>query len=163
MNIIWTTFQKVLVILACEFLLTRTTFSRWNLTFFTRCPWLEEIQLQDNRLEYIPPSIFSLKSLSTFDVSNNKLTFMPFEMWKATQLKELNLSFNMLLELPIDDVITRERSFSKTRLGKIISTCGPWKWSFGVSYCFWDKNNTSFQAKKAQKCTPISVTRFGDV
>ena len=36
-------------------------------------------------------------------------------MWKAPKLKELNLSFNMLSELPVDDVITRERSFSKTR------------------------------------------------
>ena len=86
---------------------------------FFRCPWLEEIQLQDNRLEYIPPSIFSLKSLSTLDVSNNKLTFLPFEMWKAPQLKELNLSFNLLSELPVDDVITRERSFSKTRSASI--------------------------------------------
>ena len=83
--------------------------------FLLRCPWLEEIQLQDNRLEYIPPSIFTLKSLSTLDMSNNKLTFLPFEMWKAVQLKELNVAFNMLSELPVDDVMTRERSFSKTR------------------------------------------------
>jgi Leucine-rich repeat (LRR) protein len=53
------------------------------------------------------------------DVSNNKLTFLPFELWKATQLKELNVAFNMLSELPVDDVMTRERSFSKTRLPKL--------------------------------------------
>ena len=52
------------------------------------CPWLEEIQLQDNRLEFLPPSVFtSLKSLSTLDVSNNKLQFLPVEMWKNTKLK----------------------------------------------------------------------------
>jgi len=36
-------------------------------------------------------------------------------MWKAAQLKEFNVSFNMVSELPVDDVMTRERSFSKTR------------------------------------------------
>ena len=52
------------------------------------CPWLEEIQLQDNRLEFLPPSVFtSLKSLTTLDVSNNKLQFLPVEMWKNTKLK----------------------------------------------------------------------------
>ena len=52
------------------------------------CPWLEEMQLQDNRLEFLPPSVFtSLKSLSTLDVSNNKLQFLPVEMWKNTKLK----------------------------------------------------------------------------
>ena len=52
------------------------------------CPWLEEIQLQDNRLEFLPPSTFtSLKSLTTLDVSNNKLQFLPVEMWKNTKLK----------------------------------------------------------------------------
>ena len=52
------------------------------------CPWLEEIQLQDNRLEFLPPSLFSsLKSLTTVDVSNNKLQFLPVEMWKNTKLK----------------------------------------------------------------------------
>ena len=52
------------------------------------CPWLEEMHLQDNRLEFLPPSIFtSLKSLTTLDVSNNKLQFLPVEMWKNTKLK----------------------------------------------------------------------------
>ena len=52
------------------------------------CPWLEEIQLQDNRLEFLPPSVFtSLTSLTTLDVSNNKLQFLPVEMWKNTKLK----------------------------------------------------------------------------
>ena len=52
------------------------------------CPWLEEMQLQDNRLEFLPPSVFSsLKSLVTLDVSNNKLQFLPVEMWKNTKLK----------------------------------------------------------------------------
>ena len=56
------------------------------------CPWLEEMQLQDNRLEFLPPSVFtSLKSLSTLDVSNNKLQFLPVEMWKNTKLKVIIL------------------------------------------------------------------------
>ena len=37
------------------------------------CPWLEEVQLQDNRLTSLPAAIFPLESLSSLDVSNNKL------------------------------------------------------------------------------------------
>ena len=37
------------------------------------CPWLEEVQLQDNRLTSLPAAIFTLESLSSLDVSNNKL------------------------------------------------------------------------------------------
>ena len=60
------------------------------------CPWLEEIQLQDNRLEFLPPSVFtSLKSLTTLDVSNNKLQFLPVEMWKNTKLKVNKVYFHI--------------------------------------------------------------------
>ena len=60
------------------------------------CPWLEEMQLQDSRLEFLPPSVFtSLKSLATLDVSNNKLQFLPVEMWKNTKLKVPNKFINL--------------------------------------------------------------------
>ena len=65
------------------------------------CPLLEEVFLQDNRLEVLPVALFSsLKALTTLDVSNNKLQSLPFEMWTSPSLKELNLSFNLLSELP---------------------------------------------------------------
>ena len=37
------------------------------------CPWLEEVQLQDNRLDQLPPALFMLPSLALLDVANNKL------------------------------------------------------------------------------------------
>ncbi|XP_058127857.1 leucine-rich repeat serine/threonine-protein kinase 1 [Anopheles ziemanni] len=64
------------------------------------CPVLEELYLQDNRLECVPATLFRLPSLTILDVSNNKLQELPFEMWKAPKLKELNVAFNFLKDLP---------------------------------------------------------------
>lgn len=64
------------------------------------CPMLEELYLQDNRLEEIPEAIFRIPNLGTLVVSNNKLQQLPFCMWLAPKLKELNASFNLLKELP---------------------------------------------------------------
>ncbi|KAJ4452048.1 hypothetical protein ANN_03564 [Periplaneta americana] len=63
-------------------------------------PVLEEVYLQDNRLEQICEDIFRLPSLVTLDVSNNKLQILPYNMWKSPKLKELNAAFNLLKELP---------------------------------------------------------------
>uniref|UniRef100_A0A182QR29 non-specific serine/threonine protein kinase n=1 Tax=Anopheles farauti TaxID=69004 RepID=A0A182QR29_9DIPT len=65
-----------------------------------QCPVLEELYLQDNRLEAVPAVLFRLPSLAILDVSNNKLQELPFEMWKAPKLKELNVAFNFLKDLP---------------------------------------------------------------
>ncbi|XP_052864950.1 leucine-rich repeat serine/threonine-protein kinase 1 [Anopheles cruzii] len=64
------------------------------------CPVLEELYLQDNRLECVPASLFRLPNLTILDVSNNKLQQLPFEIWKAPKLKELNVAFNFLKDLP---------------------------------------------------------------
>ncbi|XP_055623482.1 leucine-rich repeat serine/threonine-protein kinase 1 isoform X2 [Toxorhynchites rutilus septentrionalis] len=64
------------------------------------CPVLEELYLQDNRLQYIPPRLFLLPSLTILDVSNNKLQELPFELWKSPKLKEFNVAFNFLKDLP---------------------------------------------------------------
>ena len=70
------------------------------------CPCLEEVQLQDNRLECLHPAFFSsLKSLTSLDISNNKLQTLPYEMWSAPKLKELNVAFNMLSELPMREEV----------------------------------------------------------
>lgn len=68
------------------------------------CPVLEEIYLQDNRLEFIPEALFNVPALVTLVVSNNKLQYLPYEMWKAPKLKELNVSFNLLKELPVNPI-----------------------------------------------------------
>ncbi|ETN67521.1 Leucine-rich repeat kinase [Anopheles darlingi] len=64
------------------------------------CPVLEELYLQDNRLEDVPALLFRLPNLTILDVSNNKLQQLPFQMWKAPKLKELNVAFNFLKDLP---------------------------------------------------------------
>uniref|UniRef100_A0A6A7FVB2 non-specific serine/threonine protein kinase n=2 Tax=Hirondellea gigas TaxID=1518452 RepID=A0A6A7FVB2_9CRUS len=61
---------------------------------------LEEIHLQDNRLDYLPEGLFSLPALQHLDVSNNKLTCLPYKMWSAPKLRDLNLSLNLLSTLP---------------------------------------------------------------
>nr|CAD7202602.1 unnamed protein product [Timema douglasi] len=63
-------------------------------------PVLEEVYLQDNRLEVVPEELFLLPSLVTLDVSNNKLQELPYVIWRSPKLKELNVAFNLLRELP---------------------------------------------------------------
>ncbi|XP_034942841.1 leucine-rich repeat serine/threonine-protein kinase 1 [Chelonus insularis] len=64
------------------------------------CPVLEEIYLQDNRLEQLPNFLMNLPALEIMDVSNNKLQCLPDNLWHAPKLKELNASFNLLKDLP---------------------------------------------------------------
>ena len=64
------------------------------------CPSLEEIHLQDNRLDNLPHNLFKLPKLSILDVSNNKLQMVPYVIWSCPSLTEVNLSLNMLSDLP---------------------------------------------------------------
>ncbi|XP_003425729.1 leucine-rich repeat serine/threonine-protein kinase 1 [Nasonia vitripennis] len=64
------------------------------------CPVLEEIYLQDNRLEQLPEFVMNMPSLEIMDISNNKLQCLPDNLWRAPKLKELNASFNLLRDLP---------------------------------------------------------------
>ena len=84
---------------------------------------LEEIQLQDNRLQTLPVALFTLKSLTALDVSNNKIQYLPFEMWTSPALKELNLSFNLLSELPVsrNALENEQANFQKDSLSDISS------------------------------------------
>ncbi|XP_047039612.1 leucine-rich repeat serine/threonine-protein kinase 1-like [Helicoverpa zea] len=63
-------------------------------------PVLQELYLQDNRLEELPALLFRLPSLSTLDVSNNKLRALPAAMWSAPALRDLNVALNHLRDLP---------------------------------------------------------------
>uniref|UniRef100_A0A2H1V025 SFRICE_019212 n=1 Tax=Spodoptera frugiperda TaxID=7108 RepID=A0A2H1V025_SPOFR len=63
-------------------------------------PVLQEVYLQDNRLEELPASLFRLPSLSTLDVSNNKLRALPPALWTAPALRDLNAALNHLRDLP---------------------------------------------------------------
>uniref|UniRef100_A0A147BMZ4 non-specific serine/threonine protein kinase n=1 Tax=Ixodes ricinus TaxID=34613 RepID=A0A147BMZ4_IXORI len=63
-------------------------------------PVLEELHLQDNRLDSVPGGLFRMPSLSLLDLSNNKLQTLPMELWTAPRLRDLNVSMNMLSSLP---------------------------------------------------------------
>ncbi|XP_063611108.1 leucine-rich repeat serine/threonine-protein kinase 1-like [Penaeus indicus] len=62
---------------------------------------LEEVHLQDNRLDSLPDGIFTLPALQLLDVSNNKLSSLPYKIWTAPKLRELNASLNLLHDLPV--------------------------------------------------------------
>ncbi|OQR71714.1 leucine-rich repeat serine/threonine-protein kinase 1-like [Tropilaelaps mercedesae] len=61
---------------------------------------IEEIHLQDNRIEDVPAVFFRLPQLQLMDVSNNKIQQVPSDVWHAPRLKDLNLSMNLLRDLP---------------------------------------------------------------
>ncbi|KAK7078388.1 hypothetical protein SK128_010659 [Halocaridina rubra] len=61
---------------------------------------LEEVHLQDNRLDTLPDGLFTLPALQHLDVSNNKLSSLPYKIWTAPKLRELNASLNLLHDLP---------------------------------------------------------------
>ncbi|KPJ18810.1 Leucine-rich repeat serine/threonine-protein kinase 1 [Papilio machaon] len=63
-------------------------------------PVLQELYLQDNRLEELPAALFSLPALASLDVSNNKLRALPPQMWSAPRLRDLNAALNHLRDLP---------------------------------------------------------------
>ncbi|KAJ8704124.1 hypothetical protein PYW07_013418 [Mythimna separata] len=63
-------------------------------------PVLQELYLQDNRLEELPPQLFRLPGLSLLDVSNNKLRVLPAALWSAPALRDLNVALNHLRDLP---------------------------------------------------------------
>lgn len=66
------------------------------------CPFLEEMYLQNNKLDEIPARYFLFPELKTLDVSNNKIQKLPKEMWKARNLRDLNVAFNLLRSFPLN-------------------------------------------------------------
>lgn len=67
------------------------------------CPILEELYLQENKLDNIPEAIFRLPALTALVIAKNKLQNLPYSIWTAPKLKELNVAFNLLKELPSAD------------------------------------------------------------
>ena len=66
----------------------------WN------CPWLEEIQLQNNKLKTVPAALFKLPGLQKLNLSGNDIDRLPYEMWSSPALHDLNVSKNRLRDLP---------------------------------------------------------------
>lgn len=84
------------------------------------CPLLEELYLQDNRLEEVPAAIFDMDALITLDVSNNKLQKLPYGMWNAPKLRDLNVAFNLLKDLPYFSSVNMKFCDAKTVIFKNI-------------------------------------------
>lgn len=80
------------------------TQQQWNV------PVLEEIHLQNNKLDQLPEILFDLVNLVSLDVSNNRLTQLPNKIWFAPKLKDFNAAFNMLESLPVRKEYFRPRS-----------------------------------------------------
>ncbi|CAH0730719.1 unnamed protein product, partial [Brenthis ino] len=66
-------------------------------------PVLQELYLQDNRLESLPGALFLLPALASLDASNNKLRALPAALWRAPALRDLNAALNHLTDLPAGD------------------------------------------------------------
>ncbi|XP_064112289.1 leucine-rich repeat serine/threonine-protein kinase 1-like isoform X1 [Macrobrachium nipponense] len=81
---------------------------------------LEEVHLQDNRLDSLPDGLFMLPALQHLDVSNNKLSVLPYKIWTAPKLRELNASLNLLHDLPVrPDGIGSELGLSTETVNEI--------------------------------------------
>ena len=63
---------------------------------------LRYLDLDNNRIQSLPPSFFSLKNLEYVDLSNNNLKYLPDDIKCLTKLKHLYISCNQLTYLPPD-------------------------------------------------------------
>jgi Leucine-rich repeat (LRR) protein len=61
---------------------------------------VEELNLANNRIQELPPSIGNLSNLYSLDLSHNQLRTLPKELGKLSNLAALNLSGNRLTAVP---------------------------------------------------------------
>ena len=67
-----------------------------------RLPDLQELRVQNNRMEKLPWYFPRLHMLRLLNISNNKFQDVPEEVCKMSGLEELDISFNMISQLPED-------------------------------------------------------------
>ena len=70
-----------------------------EMPFSESFPLLEELVLTDNKLSYIPSSVFECTSIIKLDISNNQIKDIYDGISQMTQLKQLNLSHNELITI----------------------------------------------------------------
>ncbi|KAJ6517432.1 adenylate cyclase [Mycena vitilis] len=63
-------------------------------------PCLSTLELQNNRLESLPPAFARLGSLANLNISNNKLRIFPVCVTDLPSLSSLDISFNSISRLP---------------------------------------------------------------
>src|SRR5258707_5199911 len=73
-----------------------------------RLPDLQELRVQNNRMEKLPWYFPRLHMLRLLNISNNKFQDVPEEVCKMSGLEELDISFNMIPQLP-DDLQSLQR------------------------------------------------------
>ncbi len=73
-----------------------------------RLPDLQELRVQNNRMEKLPWYFPRLHKLRLLNISNNKFQDVPEEVCKMSGLEELDISFNMISQLP-DDLQSLQR------------------------------------------------------
>jgi adenylate cyclase len=67
-----------------------------------RLPDIQELRVQNNRMEKLPWYFPRLHMLRLLNISNNKFQEVPEEVCKMSGLEELDISFNMISQLPED-------------------------------------------------------------
>ncbi|KAF8494630.1 hypothetical protein F5888DRAFT_1846019 [Russula emetica] len=73
-----------------------------------RLPDLQELRVQNNRMEKLPWYFPRLHMLRLLNISNNKFQDVPEEVCKMSGLEELDISFNTISQLP-DDLQSLQR------------------------------------------------------
>ena len=63
-------------------------------------PDLQELRVQNNRMERLPWHFPQLRKLRLLNISNNKFQDVPEEVCKMSSLEELDVSFNKISQLP---------------------------------------------------------------
>ena len=65
------------------------------------CPYLEEIDLQNNNLTSLPGCLFLLPGLKILNANKNDIGTLPFDIWNTPNLRTVLLSNNYIKGLPV--------------------------------------------------------------
>ncbi len=83
---------------------------------------LENLNISENLLQQVPPSIIQLKNLKTINLSHNNLTQFPKELCQIEKLDSLDISSNKITQISdyIEALNCIELNLNENRI-KIIS------------------------------------------
>ncbi|XP_069125581.1 leucine-rich repeat serine/threonine-protein kinase 1-like [Argopecten irradians] len=84
------------------------------------CSCLEELRIDNNRLEALPAYLFSFTSLKYLSVANNLIKEVPTDIWCCPSLVVVNLSDNKLTCLPEPKVMSMRISSTEAFDGSVI-------------------------------------------